>query len=387
MMKRILFLLLFLQIGFHSDGQEFIPGQSYFGFSQYIEYVAGNLPVILSAPHGGDKIPSDIPDRSCPDCVIVKDAFTQELIMEIYQALLEKTGCHAHLIINRLHRRKLDANRNMEEATDGNNIAAMSWFDFHDFIESAKKTVTMNFGKGLYIDLHGHSHIKQRLEIGYLLYGSELRQPNSKLNSQEYIDYSSIKNLVNTNINSLNHADLLKGDLSFGSLMSNQKYPSVPSKADPFPLPGDDYFSGGYNTERHGSIKSGAIDGIQIECNNEVRFETAKRLAFADKLASSILDYLDKHYFPEFSKTSCVSTSSELPNSTITFYPNPVLDVLYITADEDSITQVSIFNYFGKKVWSGLALEIPVGKFSAGIYFLAIGHRKGNISFNKFLKL
>ena len=271
MVKRIVFFLLFLQIGFTSIGQELIPGQSYFGFNQYIEYIAGNLPVILSAPHGGDKVPSDIPDRSCADCVYVKDAFTQEL------------------------------------------ITAMSWFDFHDYIESAKKKVTMDFGKGLYIDLHGHSHTKQRLEIGYLLYGSELRQPNSKLNSQEYIDYSSIKNLVNNNINNLDHADLLKGELSFGSMMSDQKYPSVPSKDDPFPLPGDDYFSGGYNTERHGSIKSGSIDGIQIECNNEVRFDAAKRLVFADKLASSILEYLDRHYFPEFDSQNCISSSSELP--------------------------------------------------------------------------
>lgn len=386
MVKRIVFFLLFLQIGFTSIGQELIPGQSYFGFNQYIEYIAGNLPVILSAPHGGDKVPSDIPDRSCADCVNVKDAFTQELINEVYQALLKKTGCHAHVIINRLHRRKLDANRDKEEATDGNNIAAMSWFDFHDYIESAKKKVTMDFGKGLYIDLHGHSHTKQRLEIGYLLYGSELRQPNSKLNSQEYIDYSSIKNLVNNNINNLDHADLLKGELSFGSMMSDQKYPSVPSKDDPFPLPGDDYFSGGYNTERHGSIKSGSIDGIQIECNNEVRFDAAKRLVFADKLASSILEYLDSHYFPEFDSQRCISSSSELPKFKFSFYPNPATDILYITADDGIIPKVTIVNQIGIKVWSGRSLEIPVSKFRAGIYFLAIENIHGNISFNKFLK-
>lgn len=385
-MKRIVFFLLFLKIGFTSKGQEFIPGQSYFGANQYIEYIAGNLPVILSAPHGGDKVPSDIPDRSCPDCVNVKDAFTQELITEVYQALLKKTGCHAHVIINRLHRRKLDANRDMEEATDGNNIAAMSWFDFHDYIESAKKKVTMDFGKGLYIDLHGHSHTKQRLEIGYLLYGSEFRQPNSKLNSQEYIDYSSIKSLVNFNINNLDHADLLKGELSFGSMMSDKQYPSVPSKDDPFPLPGDDYFSGGYNTERHGSIKSGTIDGIQIECNNEVRFDAAKRLVLADKLAASILEYLEQHYFPGFGNQSCISSSSVLPNIMFSVYPNPVSDILNITADDNRIPKVNIVNQFGIKVWSGRSFEIPVRQFSAGIYFLAIENENGSINYIKFLK-
>lgn len=388
MFNRNLFLLLLLQIGFKSTtAQEFIPGKSYFGLNQYVEYVAGNLPVILSAPHGGDKIPSDIPDRSCTDCVSVKDAFTQELIMEIYQALLAKTGCHAHVIINKLHRRKLDANRDLEEAADGNNMAAMSWFEFHEYIESAKNKVTLDFGKGLYIDLHGHSHMKQRLEIGYLLYGSELRQPDSKINSQEYIGYSSIKNLVGTNINGLNHADLLKGDSSFGTLMSSKNYPSVPSGTDPFPLTGEDYFSGGYNTERHGSIKSGTIDGIQIECNNEVRFETSKRQAFAEKLASSILDYLERHYFRGFSTQSCLSKSSDLINGNSIIYPNPVSNVLFIGADDQSISQVSIFNHTGIKVWSGLELEVQVNHLMTGIYFVAIENKKGNISFYKFLKL
>ena len=31
----------------------YVPGQSYFGRNNYIEYVAGNAPVIYSAPHGG----------------------------------------------------------------------------------------------------------------------------------------------------------------------------------------------------------------------------------------------------------------------------------------------------------------------------------------------
>ena len=30
----------------------YVPGQSYFGRNNYIEYLAGNAPVILSAPHG-----------------------------------------------------------------------------------------------------------------------------------------------------------------------------------------------------------------------------------------------------------------------------------------------------------------------------------------------
>lgn len=42
----------------------YVAGQSYFGRNGYIEYVAGNAPVILTAPHGGSLTPTGIPDRT-----------------------------------------------------------------------------------------------------------------------------------------------------------------------------------------------------------------------------------------------------------------------------------------------------------------------------------
>src|SRR5687767_3164643 len=46
----------------------YTPGQSYFGRNNYIEYVAGNAPVIYSAPHGGALTPAEIPDRTASRC-------------------------------------------------------------------------------------------------------------------------------------------------------------------------------------------------------------------------------------------------------------------------------------------------------------------------------
>ena len=43
-------------------------GQSYFGRNGYVEYIAGNTPVILSAPHGGALTPTTIPDRTASAC-------------------------------------------------------------------------------------------------------------------------------------------------------------------------------------------------------------------------------------------------------------------------------------------------------------------------------
>src|SRR5262245_52259457 len=46
----------------------YVAGQSYLGTNAYVEYLAGNAPVILTAPHGGSLAPSSIPDRTDARC-------------------------------------------------------------------------------------------------------------------------------------------------------------------------------------------------------------------------------------------------------------------------------------------------------------------------------
>ena len=46
----------------------YVPGHSYFGANGYIEYVAGNAPVIFTASHGGALLPASIPDRTGARC-------------------------------------------------------------------------------------------------------------------------------------------------------------------------------------------------------------------------------------------------------------------------------------------------------------------------------
>ena len=43
---------------------DYEPGQHYYGRRDYVEYIPGELPVILSSAHGGDLVPEEIPDRS-----------------------------------------------------------------------------------------------------------------------------------------------------------------------------------------------------------------------------------------------------------------------------------------------------------------------------------
>ena len=86
---------------------------------EYIEYIPGNLPIIISAPHGGVKQSGEtiggtfypdndgtLPDRSCG--TDERDDNTDILIREIQAEIFALTGCYAHVIINNLHRSKLD---------------------------------------------------------------------------------------------------------------------------------------------------------------------------------------------------------------------------------------------------------------------------------------
>ncbi|MGB4960151.1 MAG: T9SS type A sorting domain-containing protein [Saprospiraceae bacterium] len=376
-------LLFFIEI----SGQTFETGKSYFGLNDYVEYIAGDLPVIISAPHGGDQNPSAIPDRDCNGCVTVSDAFTQELAREIYQALLNKMGCHSHIILNRLHRRKLDANRDLDEAANGNTDAAAAWFTYHNFIEAAKTKVIRDFGRGLFIDLHGHGHTIQRLELGYLLTASELRESDVQLNTQTFIENSSLRNLVQENLNKLSHSELIRGKNSLGSILSDASYPSVPASDDPFPVSGDAYFSGGYNTERHGSITSGKIDAIQIECNSSVRFNANIRIAFAENIADAIIKYLDAHYFKDFKNYKCISSIVHKSETFFEIFPNPVIDRLSVKNSRNFELNLSVYDQMGRLISSKIGDKMDVSELQQGLYFLKIAQNNTQMTVKKFVKM
>src|SRR5690242_16782534 len=89
--------------------EDYQAGKTYFGRQRYIEYLAGDLPLVLSAPHGGREKPDELPDRE--QGTFAFDTNTQELARAIGSELATRTGHWPHLIICRVHRRKLDCNR------------------------------------------------------------------------------------------------------------------------------------------------------------------------------------------------------------------------------------------------------------------------------------
>jgi len=264
----------------------------------YVEYTPGTAPLVLIAPHGGTLSPNTLTDRSCSGCTTVNDLNTQELARAIAAAFATRTGHTPHLVVNRLHRRKFDGNRERDDAVGSNRALDTTWLWFHAALDSARTRVTAQHQRGLVIDLHGHAHEVPRLELGYLVDDAELRLSDAALGASGAMSRSSVARLAQDARQSADRGvPILRGPNSLGALLSAAGFASVPSPADPAPLAGQAYFTGGYNTQRHGSASGGALDAIQIEAHlNGVRDTEASRTRFAAALAEALRVYLARHY-------------------------------------------------------------------------------------------
>ena len=267
-------------------------GTSYFGRNGYVEYIPGTLPLVLSAPHGGALAPPEIPDRTWG--TVVTDSYTRETLLAVRDAFLGQTGQAPHVVISHLKRTKLDPNREIGEAAQESPFAENAWEEFHGFIEIATDRVAEDLGSGFYLDLHGHGHEIQRLELGYLLSASDLNQNDDGLDGTSFALKSSVAALAQAS--PLSFSALVRGETSFGAYLAEQGIRSVPSPGDPSPG-SDSYFSGGYNTFRHGSRDGGTVSGLQIEMHRPgIRDTEGNRRAFGMGLARAVERFMLEHY-------------------------------------------------------------------------------------------
>lgn len=163
-----------------------------------MEYQPGNLNVIITIPHGGYLNPASIPQRDAGSyingqCVYAhnvgpkdhkrfpvrykRDNYTQELGFLISQELTVLTLKKPHVVINHVKRAKVDVNSKIEKGTFGVPEAVEAWNAYHNFIEKAKRDIS---GPGLLVDIHGHSHPEDWIELGYTLSHDQLNDRSYK---------------------------------------------------------------------------------------------------------------------------------------------------------------------------------------------------------------
>ena len=274
----------------------YVENSIYFGHGKYIEYHSGTLPIILSASHGGWMEPTEIADRT--QGVTAIDTNTYQLTKVIMDTLTARFGGKPHVILCLLKRLKLDVNREVIEAAEGNIYGERAWEEYHHYLDIAKELVTVNHGSGIVFDIHGHGenpdgYYDLRTWLGYLIKGNELDLTDEELNTIDFKNKSSIKVLADSSSHSF--INILRGETSFGSIMDSLGYECVPSVNALGPA-GSRYFSGGYITARHGSSEEGIISAIQIELPEpEIRDTEENWSRYASAFATAVSRYYELH--------------------------------------------------------------------------------------------
>ena len=261
-----------------------------FGRNSQVEYQAGELPIVICAPHGGRERPDEIPDRT--QGVLTMDTNTQELARAVAAEFAARTGRRPHLIICRLHRQKLDCNRELGEAAAGNAFAEQAWREYHGFVEQARAAVVAKHGRGFFIDLHGHAHKEQRLELGYLLDAKQLALTNEEMRAANLGAKSSLRRLLAERTEKF--PELFRGARSFGALLESEGFLCSPSPTKPSPEA--PFFRGGYSVLRH-AAEAEQFAGLQIETHFKgVRDTAASRAQFATALVKVTATFLAERW-------------------------------------------------------------------------------------------
>jgi hypothetical protein len=261
---------------------------------QYIEVRPGTLPVILTVPHGGMLKPDNVLARRYG--VTGMDANTIPLSEMIIEEMEARFGGRPHAIISRLHRTKLDPNREIKEAAQGDPMAEAAWHRFHDGARKACEAVMKRHGMGLLLDIHGHRHIDQRVELGYLVKAEQLKASDAELNADAaLIASTSIRDLDKRSPQTF--AQLLRGPQSLGGLLERHGARCLPSPTKAYPGLMAGYFSGVYDVAAHGSRDGGTVSAIQVECPwNNVRDRPDNQRLFARALVESLGVYFEVHF-------------------------------------------------------------------------------------------
>jgi len=255
----------------------------------WVETLDGNLPIILSVPHGGELRPNGIPDRE--DAILLNDPGSLQFTRDLAQALSDLTGRQPYLVINHLARSKLDPNRSLGLGAQGDPSASAAWEAYHDALVRAERMATQECGWGAYFDVHSNGRPEPRVEFGYGLSVDDFDRSDKALDNRQYVLRSNIRSLGTWATEDF--SQILRGSGSLGGLLEAHGYSVAPSPQNP--VPQRDYFDGGLSVALHGSRSGGSIDSVQIEVPF-AQLEEPRRPVLARLLAEAIVTWMDRAY-------------------------------------------------------------------------------------------
>ncbi|MCS6865682.1 MAG: N-formylglutamate amidohydrolase [Gemmataceae bacterium] len=217
--------------------------------ADFVTVQKGNLPIIISVPHGGRKKVPDVPERlgkGINNFHTVRDENTAELAERFLVELEKLLKGQVWAVIARFERKYLDVNRAREEGYEHAN--AQPYYDFyHDSLAAACRAVKKQFGRGILLDIHG-----QAVHPNAICRGTQNLKTVTRLHEREGLAAIRGRNSILGRLEYLGYPVIPAGQ-------ANEKVKEVPA------------FAGGYIVQTYGSHTDYGIDAIQLEFGSKFR--------------------------------------------------------------------------------------------------------------------
>lgn len=239
---------------------------------------AGELPIILSAPHGGGDAIPDVPERlgkGVKSFRSAADSGTAQLTEKLADALEKKLGKRPYVVIARFHRKYVDANRPSSGAYEAKQAKA-TYDAYHQALARARQEVIRRWGHGILFDIHG-----QGADPKAIFRGTQNGKTTTFL------------------VDRFGREALIGKSSLFGQLAKEglKVIPAVNSNDRE-----TRGYSGGYIVQTYGSGGGGTLDAIQLELGKDLRVAKAAP-ATAARLANAIAAFAQQ-YLPKGKKDS-----------------------------------------------------------------------------------
>lgn len=221
--------------------------------------IHGDLPIIITAPHGGQETIPGVQVRTKGK--ILRDADTLQLAETLTKKISESLGGQPYLVAAKFSRKYIDANRAETEAFESPEARPI-YLAYHrqicDFISEIKK----KFPNGaLLIDIHGQSKTP-----GIIYRGTR--------------NGATVTGLVKR------HGEAaVSGKKAIFGYLQDKGYHVFPPISQANTVTREKIFTGGYTVIAYGSNNADGIDAIQIEIAKDIRSNEK----FADDLATAIV--------------------------------------------------------------------------------------------------
>ncbi len=229
----------------------------------------GELPIVLSAPHGGTRPIPDVPERKGEGLekggagfFAGRDSGTEELAYAVSEAIQKRYGKLPYMVVSRTHRKYLDPNRPPDIAYEDDDAKPVYQF-YHETLASYCREASNKFHSVVLLDLHG-----QGSKADTVFRGTR--------------NGSTVKHLRGTF-----GEEAFTGEKSLFSMLARQGWTVYP-----LPHSGKEQagFTGGHIVGTYGSSNGSVVDAYQLEFGSEYRVQS-RRTKTAEELANAIVDY------------------------------------------------------------------------------------------------